>query len=200
MADVFISYSRKDIAFARILHDALNKNGLETWIDWQDIPPSVDWLAEVYEAIEVSDNFVFIISPTSVNSEICILEIEHAAKNNKRLIPIVVDDIDPVIVPTKLTHLNWIFFREGEEAYASAVKDLITAIQVDQSWVKAHTRLQNRALEWDRTRQRLGLPLPEMWILNLQHYRHSTSSPADREQHVGSGSHWRQWLLGSWLR
>jgi hypothetical protein len=150
MADVFISYSRKDIAFARILHDALNKNGLETWIDWQDIPPSVDWLAEVYEAIEVSDNFVFIISPTSVNSEICILEIEHAAKNNKRLIPIVVDDIDPVIVPTKLTHLNWIFFREGEEAYASAVKDLITAIQVDQSWVKAHTRLQNRALEWDR--------------------------------------------------
>ena len=52
MADVFISYSRKDIAFARLLHKALKANGLETWIDWQDIPPSTDWLAEVYEAIE----------------------------------------------------------------------------------------------------------------------------------------------------
>ncbi len=33
MADVFISYSRKDIAFARILHNALQKDNLETWID-----------------------------------------------------------------------------------------------------------------------------------------------------------------------
>ena len=48
MTDVFISYSRKDIAFARLLHEALVENGLETWIDWQDIPPSADWLAEVY--------------------------------------------------------------------------------------------------------------------------------------------------------
>ena len=35
MTDVFISYSRKDIAFARLLHEALIENGLETWIDWQ---------------------------------------------------------------------------------------------------------------------------------------------------------------------
>ena len=45
MTDVFISYSRKDITFVRLLHDALKENGLETWIDWQDIPPSADWLA-----------------------------------------------------------------------------------------------------------------------------------------------------------
>ena len=44
MSDVFISYSRRDIAFARILHQALQERSLETWIDWQDIPPSVDWL------------------------------------------------------------------------------------------------------------------------------------------------------------
>ena len=46
MTDVFVSYSRKDIAFARILHEALVERGLETWIDWQDIPPTADWLAE----------------------------------------------------------------------------------------------------------------------------------------------------------
>ena len=38
MSDLFISYSRKDIAYARLLHKALNENDLETWIDWQDIP------------------------------------------------------------------------------------------------------------------------------------------------------------------
>jgi WD40 repeat protein len=156
MSDVFISYSRKDIAFARLLHSALKDNGLETWIDWQDIPPSADWLAEVYEAIEGSDSFIFIISPTSVDSEICSLEIAHAAKNNKRLIPIVIGDIDAGIVPPKLAALNWIFFKEGDAAFQQASQDLVTAIQVDQAWVKRHTRLQTRALEWGRSKQEGG--------------------------------------------
>jgi hypothetical protein len=38
LSDVFVSYSRKDIAFARVLHDALKARNLDTWIDWQDIP------------------------------------------------------------------------------------------------------------------------------------------------------------------
>jgi WD40 repeat protein len=159
MSDVFISYSRKDIAFARLLHQALKDYQLETWIDWQDIPPSADWLAEVYEAIEGSDAFIFIISETSIDSEICGLEIAHAAKHNKRLIPIVIGDIDAGHVPKELAVLNWIFFEETEDAFSKAVNDLITAITVDQAWVKAHTRLENRALEWQRKEQDRSLLL-----------------------------------------
>jgi hypothetical protein len=114
MADVFISYSRKDIAFARLLHRALHNNEMETWIDWQDIPPSADWLAEVYEAIEQAETFIFIISETSAVSEVCSLEIAHATRHNKRLIPIVINDIDPTVVPPQLAALNWIFFRDSD--------------------------------------------------------------------------------------
>ena len=39
MTDVFISYSRKDIAFVLLQNEALIENGMDTWIDWQDIPP-----------------------------------------------------------------------------------------------------------------------------------------------------------------
>lgn len=97
MTDVFISYSRKDIAFARLLHQALNENDLETWIDWQ---------AEVYGAIEGADAFVFVISETSLNSEICGLEIAQAVQHNKRLIPIVIKDVDAGQVPKDLAVLN----------------------------------------------------------------------------------------------
>jgi hypothetical protein len=38
MADVFISYSRKDIAFRRLLYSTLKENNLETWIDWAGYP------------------------------------------------------------------------------------------------------------------------------------------------------------------
>lgn len=149
MPDAFISYSRKNIAFARLLMEAFETNNIQAWIDWQDIPPSADWLAEVYEAIEQSDAFIFIISENSVISEICSLEIKHAVENNKRLIPIVVNEVEPAQVPVPLVDLQWIFFTE-QDKFSKALSDLIAAIRVDQDWVKAHTRLQNRALEWDR--------------------------------------------------
>ena len=43
MPDVFISYSRKDIAFARLLHEALTQGKVETWIDWARIPVGEKW-------------------------------------------------------------------------------------------------------------------------------------------------------------
>jgi WD40 repeat protein len=155
MSDVFISYSRKDIAFARRLHAGLAQAGLETWIDWQDIPPSSDWLAEVYSAIEASDAFIFIISADSVDSEICSHEIAHAVQNYKRLIPIVLDDIPARSVTPELAALNWIFFREHDDFDAS-VQTLLAAIQTDQAWTKMHTRYQNRALEWERHHEDAG--------------------------------------------
>ena len=50
---------------------------------------AADWLAEIYSGIEAADSFLFIISPDSVASKICTLEIEHTVKHNKRLVPVV---------------------------------------------------------------------------------------------------------------
>ena len=170
MSDVFISYSRKDIAFARILHEAFKVNAFETWIDWQDIPPSTEWLAEVYEAIEKADTFVFLISQASVESEVCGLEVAHAVKNNKRLIPVVINDVDPKRVSPELAALNWLFFRSQDE-YSQVLQDLIQVIQTDYAWIKEHTRLQVRALEWERHQQEGGyllrggdLEQAEQWL------------------------------------
>lgn len=154
MSRVFISYSRTDIAFARLLYQSLQETGNETWIDWQDIPPSADWLAEIYEAIESSDTVVFIISEHSLQSEICSREVAHAAENGKRLIPIVLPGVDPQSIPPQLAALNWIFFPSDNtpdpEPFQAAFQQLITAVQTDLDWTRAHTRLQVRALEWDR--------------------------------------------------
>jgi WD40 repeat protein len=152
MTDIFISYSRKDIAYARLLHKALKESEFETWIDWQDIPPSTEWLAEVYTSIEEASTFIFILSETSTLSEVCTLEIDHARKNNKRIIPIVIDDVQPNKVHPALAAINWIFSRTEDELQP-AIESLIEAIQTDYDWIRAHTRLQVRALEWDRAEE-----------------------------------------------
>jgi hypothetical protein len=40
---VFISYSRKDIEFARKLAASLSEAGINVWIDVEDVPPGTNW-------------------------------------------------------------------------------------------------------------------------------------------------------------
>lgn len=55
MAQVFISYSRKDKRFVQALFDALTREKKDTWADWDDIPPTAKWLREIYDGIEAAD-------------------------------------------------------------------------------------------------------------------------------------------------
>ncbi|MFC1961229.1 toll/interleukin-1 receptor domain-containing protein [Chloroflexota bacterium] len=89
MADVFISYSRKDSDFVHQLYDALAKLDREIWVDWEDIPLTADWWREICTGIEAAHTFVFVISPDSIASPVCNLEIAHALQNKKRLVPVV---------------------------------------------------------------------------------------------------------------
>src|SRR5512142_1503993 len=95
MSDVFISYSRKDIAFARLLRESLQQKEIDTWIDWERIPVGVRWWDEITSAIEQSNVFMFIISRSSIGSPVCKNEIMHALKNNKRIIPVIVAELTP---------------------------------------------------------------------------------------------------------
>ena len=81
MDTIFISYGRKhSLSFAEKLHKHLSDSGFSTWFDLEDIPPGVDFREHINVGIEQADNFVFIISPHSVQSEYCFDEISTAAK------------------------------------------------------------------------------------------------------------------------
>jgi hypothetical protein len=89
MSDVFISYTRKDSDFVRRLHDELSALDRDVWVDWEDIPLTADWWREICSGIEAANTFVFVISPDSIASPVCNMEIAHALQNNKRLVPVV---------------------------------------------------------------------------------------------------------------
>ena len=93
MADVFISYSRKNDDFAKRLTNALKRDERDVWIDWEDIPRGADWLSEIFEGIEAGDTFIFIVSQYSLTSQICNDELAHARKHNKRIIPLIRQEI-----------------------------------------------------------------------------------------------------------
>lgn len=149
MTDAFISYSRKDKTFVHKLHTAIEAEGRQAWVDWESIPLTTDWWAEIQEGIESTHTFVFVISPNSVASKVCAQEVEYANQHNKRIIPIVYRDVSPQELPAILSKLNWVFFRESDD-FHSAFAALIAAMDTDYEWLKAHTRLIRRAVEWNK--------------------------------------------------
>ena len=108
MSDVFISYSRKDGDFAKRLMNALTASGRDVWVDWEDIPRAADWLTEIFAGLEAADTFVFIVSQNSLTSEICNQELQHARQHNKRIIPLILQEIKGEIE----THVKGVWFDQ----------------------------------------------------------------------------------------
>ena len=151
MADIFISYSRKDREFVVRLNQALQKREYDVWVDLEDIPPTADWMEEVRSGIEGSDAYVLVISPDSIVSKVCQEELAHAVEHNKRLVPIVCREVDPDTVSEPLRSRNWIFFRDGGAAFDEGFQELVDAFSTDLDWLHEHTRLLTRAIEWDKS-------------------------------------------------
>ncbi|HEY9619683.1 MAG TPA: TIR domain-containing protein [Crinalium sp.] len=157
MSDVFISYSRKDKDFVKVLHQALTASQYNAWVDWEDIPLTADWWEEIKAGIERSDTFLFVISPDSIGSKVCGQELDHAIHHNKRLIPIVRrDGFNSVLIRPALGKHNWLFFRD-EDDFDSAFQALVTTLDTDLDHVKRHTRLLVKAIEWEHQHCNLDL-------------------------------------------
>src|SRR5580693_9211447 len=149
MAQVFMSYSRKDKDFVRQLNGALVGQKREAWVDWKDIPLTVEWQQEILTNIETAENFVFVISPDSATSPNCRKEIDHAIANNKRMFPIVRRSVPDDAIPEALRKFQWIDFSD-DNAFEARCATLIAALDTDLAWVNEHTRLLTRAKEWER--------------------------------------------------
>lgn len=158
MARIFVSYSRKNKDFCRQLTNELQQREFDFWVDWEGIPPTVDWMKEIEKGIEEADTFLAIVTPDWISSKVCIDELNIAVKNGKRLIPVVPCDIVWDSVPPALAQLNFIFFTEAF-SFDEQLNKLLTALDTDYGWLKTHRRLQVKALEWERADREVGFLL-----------------------------------------
>ena len=168
MADVFISYSRKDTEFVKRIFDALHANQREAWVDWQSITYSTRWWEEICAGIEGADHFVLIISPDSLISVHCHRELEHAHQFKKRIIPIVFRPVneaetvgrwytDSELRPIEpLARQNWEMLKSiqwidypKQGSFEQSLTELVQTIDTDPERVRTHTRLLLRVRDWE---------------------------------------------------
>ncbi|MCI0711726.1 MAG: TIR domain-containing protein [Chloroflexi bacterium] len=196
--ELFISYSRRDNAVAQQLIEGLKMQGLDPWFDMDDIPQGAKWWEQIKQGILSAQSFVFLVSSHSLRSEVCNWELHYAFELNKRIIPVMLEDVfaDKELMsvvntltwtrPEALTVLasdNWKFIREInfvplDSDPDQTVRQLIEVARTDLQYLEAHTRLLRRAVQWDnRERHRSfflsGIEVEEAedWLTDGLHKR-----------------------------
>ncbi|MBD2328184.1 TIR domain-containing protein [Alkalinema sp. FACHB-956] len=198
--DVFISYSRTDSDFARQLNDALQIQGKTTWFDQESIASGSDFQREIHRGIESADHFLFIVSPSSINSPYCADEVEYAAKLNKRIITVLHRPIRLAELHPELAKVQWIDFNRQAGEFGVHFRELIRTLDTDSEHLQTHTKLLLRAIEWDSAGRKESLLLredaleaAEQWLTERQNktpqptelhetYIHTGRSAADSQQ------------------
>ncbi|MFP4412148.1 toll/interleukin-1 receptor domain-containing protein, partial [Coleofasciculus sp.] len=148
--DVFISYSRADSDLARKLNNALQMQGKTTWFDQESIASGSDFKQEIQLGIKACDNFLFILSPRSVNSPYCKDEVEYAASLNKRFVTVLHQPVNSAELHPELAKTQWIDFNQNQREFNANFNQLVRALETDREHVHLHSKWSHRALEWQQ--------------------------------------------------
>lgn len=95
MADIFISYSRRDSEQALALAERLRASGASVWIDTAVLSAAETWSAEIVSAIKNCKTFILLLSPDSVASHNVTKELSLASEKRKTIVPIVLTECTP---------------------------------------------------------------------------------------------------------
>ncbi|MDX2211778.1 MAG: TIR domain-containing protein [Oculatellaceae cyanobacterium bins.114] len=146
--NVFIGYSPLDIEFVRKFNDNLQLQGMGTWFAQESLESGQDSQLAIQQGIENSDNFLFVISPNSIQSTDCLDQLNYAVSLNKRLVTVLYQDVPPHELPPVLSTIQWIDFRDHQDDLLKSFGELIRLLASDPEYVQLHTRLLVKAKEW----------------------------------------------------
>ncbi|MEM6255893.1 MAG: toll/interleukin-1 receptor domain-containing protein [Cyanobacteria bacterium P01_D01_bin.156] len=108
LPSLFLSYSRREVAFVNDLHTFLKKTGYNAWLDYHNLIPGSPWLEQILRGISDAEIVLLVVSQSSVGSENVADEWKEAIKLKKRIILIVFEAVE---LPEPLKQCEWIDFR-----------------------------------------------------------------------------------------
>jgi hypothetical protein len=121
---VFISYSRNDIEFVKMLALNLETQGFSVWWDVSKLQGGDRWMRAIQSAIDASQSCIVVLTPDSVTSEWVENEYTYALANKVKVIPLYLRRCK---VPIALATIQYIDFLKNEHDFA--LRHLIAAVK-----------------------------------------------------------------------
>lgn len=122
---VFISYSNKDKEFVDRLTAALQSQGVQTWVDRENIQAGRDWSTEIEKGLKQADALIHVASRHSGESQWMGAELGAFVAKAGKVLPLVIDDEGAAHMPLALRRIQWVDFRgEFEPALESLMEGI----------------------------------------------------------------------------
>ncbi len=169
MTQVFLSASEKDCVLKEKIGKTLMREGWTIWTNQTDIKTGTAFKNEIKKGIEGADNFVYFISLAALRSTYCQEELTQALAYNKRIIPVLIQEIDLNLIPPKLQELQFIDLTKSEDdcQYRRGIDKLFKALKSDTYYYENHKLLLVKAIKWQRQNRNPSILLRSY---NLQHF------------------------------
>ncbi len=102
---IFISHSTEDDSFVTQLREQLHARMFRTWVDHFDIAAGEKWIDVIEEALAQSLILLLIVSKSSLNSHFVRKEWGVFLAENRRIIPLKVEDCESPMMLRDLQHV-----------------------------------------------------------------------------------------------
>jgi len=155
-----------------LLVAAFEERGCDIFIDEADIPAASEWRNEIKDGIKGSDNVVFILTRTFVESKECLAELNHAIACGKRLIPVAHEECENV--PAVLAARQYIWMRDTDD-FDAAFELLFLAVTTDFEVTRQHSRLMLRHEDWETNGHHIGYLLRGAELTAAEHWIERTN-------------------------
>ncbi|MDP1550077.1 MAG: toll/interleukin-1 receptor domain-containing protein [Nitrosomonas sp.] len=185
MSDIFLSYAREDLVYARQLTKALEAQGWSVFWD-QEIPPGKSWHDFIGKALQGARCVVVIWSKTSIHKD---WVREEAEDGNKRkiLVPVIIDKIEPPIGFRSIQAANLIGWNGNQNVMQ--YQHLISAIAGILGLPKQPPISRPHSQDSPKTLWIVGLTLVSIVIVFLSFQMNATKSlqllPSTEEVSIG---------------
>ncbi len=160
LTDCFISYSSQDKEERESVRLALARHLITTWTHNRDIVKGEEFDKAIERGIEGADNFLFFITKDSIISEYCLFELEYAVKLNKRIIPLLIEEVPIKDFPAQIKNLQYIDFTDNiitevtskneKTDFEKDIDTLVEEINRNREHYKKHKVFLTNALKWER--------------------------------------------------
>lgn len=124
-AKIFVSYSYGDRQWVDQFLGSLQRSGVDAWASSEKLQPGDHWVMKIQEALRESSTLVVVFSGEGVRSPWTFFEIGAAVADKKRIIPVLIDDLEPTKLPELLAQFQAVRAKspsEAAEKVANALK------------------------------------------------------------------------------
>lgn len=159
MSHIFISYSRRDAAFADQLLSRLQEAGFEVWMD-SILPVGMDWRQEIDQAIRQAFVVLVVVSPESKASEYVTYEWAYALGSGIMVIPLVVE---PTMLHPRLESVQHLDFSDPAHE-SSAWQRLMDGLNTIHQEAERPTDPKKVTLERSSALGTAQIDAPGVWL------------------------------------